>query len=167
MLELVPRLFVGLLPVVVFLVFLIYLDSYKLVGLKTVLLTMLAGSAVAGASYGVDRWILHASGLELRMLSRYIAPFIEEAFKGAVVLALIRSHRIGFHVDAASLSARLVDDQGHEVDGTSVELGKSEPGDDGAVVVEARIRTRGVEKGSYLLQVRSGALETETPAEVE
>ena len=103
MLELVPRLFVGLLPVVVFLVFLIYLDSYKLVGLKTVLLTMLAGSAVAGASYGVDRWILHASGLELRMLSRYIAPFIEEAFKGAVVLALIRSHRIGFHVDAAIL----------------------------------------------------------------
>ena len=39
--------------------------------------------------------------IEFLTLTRYVAPFIEEALKGLIVVALIRSHRIGFPVDAA------------------------------------------------------------------
>src|SRR6185295_11307150 len=35
--------------------------------------------------------------------SRYIAPIVEELLKAAVIAALLRTHRIGFLVDAAIL----------------------------------------------------------------
>ena len=35
---------VGLLPVLIFLIILVYMDSYKLVGFRTVLLVILAGA---------------------------------------------------------------------------------------------------------------------------
>jgi hypothetical protein len=56
---------------------------------------------VAGASYFVNAGALGLLRIELSAYSRYVSPIVEELLKGLVIVALIRSHRIGFLVDAA------------------------------------------------------------------
>lgn len=92
---------VSLLPVLCFLGALLLLDSYKLVSLRAVVAMVAAGAGVAVAGYFANGLLLGATGLELAFYSRYVAPFVEEALKGLVIVALIRAHRIGFLVDAA------------------------------------------------------------------
>lgn len=91
----------GLLPVLTFLLALVYLDSYKLVRLRAVVLTILGGAVIAAVSYVVNGALIEASGLELRPYSRYVAPVVEELLKAIVIVVLLRSNRIGFLVDAA------------------------------------------------------------------
>jgi len=91
----------GLAPVASFLAALVLMDSYKLVRLRSVLLTVLAGLAMAGVSWIVADGLLRAVPMERATFTRYVAPVTEELLKAAVILALIRGHRIGFLVDAA------------------------------------------------------------------
>lgn len=91
----------GLLPVICFLAALVYLDSYRLVGVKWVLGTIVAGGLVAGMSYLLNGWLIGQGGMEFVTYSRYVAPIVEEALKGLIIIALVRLHRIGFLVDAA------------------------------------------------------------------
>lgn len=99
--SLIPRASVGLLPVAVFLAALVFYDSYKLVRLRAVLLTIGAGALAAGASYFVNVWLLDLFQIEIVTFSRFIAPLVEEFLKSLIVVYLIRSSRIGFPVDAA------------------------------------------------------------------
>ena len=92
---------VGLLPVLMFLVALVYMDSYKLVSLKTVLWVIVAGGLCTIAALYLNGWILAESGLALKSYSRYVAPLVEESLKAMVMVFLFRSSRIGFLVDAA------------------------------------------------------------------
>jgi RsiW-degrading membrane proteinase PrsW (M82 family) len=92
---------VGLLPVLIFLVSLVWLDSYKLVPLRNIVMTIAVGGVSAAAAAGINTWLLDASGLELPSYSRWIAPLIEEPLKAAILVFLIRTHRVGFLVDAA------------------------------------------------------------------
>jgi len=92
---------VGLLPVVTFLAVLLYLDSYKLVKLRTVVAVVACGAAAAIASYQINAVALMLFPLDLSGYSRYVAPAVEELLKGAIIVVLIRMHRIGFLVDAA------------------------------------------------------------------
>jgi len=92
---------IGLLPVLSFLAVLVLLDSYKLVRLRTVAMVIGAGGVAAGLCYVINRAALDAGGLEFSSYSRYLAPLVEEAVKGMIIVLLIRSHRIGFLVDAA------------------------------------------------------------------
>jgi protease PrsW len=92
---------VGLLPVASFLASLLYLDSYKLVKISTVVVVVACGAAVAGASYLVNAWMLHRIDIDFVPFSRYVSPIIEELLKALVIVVLIRAHRIGFLVDAA------------------------------------------------------------------
>ena len=92
---------VGLLPVLSFLATLLYLDSYKLVKLRAIVTIVLCGALVAGASYLANGYALGLSRIDLTHFSRYVSPITEELLKGLVIVALIRSHRIGFLVDAA------------------------------------------------------------------
>jgi len=92
---------VGLLPVLGFLAALLYLDSYKLVKLRAVITIVAAGALIAGASYVTNGYALELVRIDLTHFSRYVAPVTEELLKGLVVVALIRTHRIGFLVDAA------------------------------------------------------------------
>ena len=98
-----PHLLVGLLPVLTFLGALLYLDSYKLVNLRTVVATVGAGALVAVASYFLNGALLSATGMDFQSYSRYVAPLSEEVLKGLVILAMIRLGRVGFLVDAAIL----------------------------------------------------------------
>jgi RsiW-degrading membrane proteinase PrsW (M82 family) len=95
------RIAVGFLPALLFLVVLIYLDSYKLVKLRTVLGTLLAGVLAAAASYLINVAALRGSGMDFTTYSRYIGPVMEEIAKGAVLAYFIRANKVGFLVDAA------------------------------------------------------------------
>lgn len=91
----------GLLPVLVFLIALISLDSFKLVRLRTVLLLLAVGGIAAGVSLPVNGLVKELLGIDGATLARYAAPIVEETLKGAVVLYLILRRRVGFLVDAA------------------------------------------------------------------
>ncbi len=93
----------GLLPVAVFLLALIVIDSYKLVRFRTLLIAIAAGAAAAGASYVLNTELLKLFGGGLSVYSRTCSPFVEEILKAAVLIYFFKSHRIGFLVDAAIL----------------------------------------------------------------
>ena len=95
------RILIGLAPVVAFLAALVVLDSYKLVKLRHVVALVVAGMAVAGAAYFINGYALANRDIDFTSYTRYVAPFVEEFLKGAVIVALIRMHRVGFLVDAA------------------------------------------------------------------
>ena len=99
--DLVTHLLLGLLPVCCFLAALVYLDSYKLVSIRWVLAVIGLGCIAGVLSYPLNVSARNLFDIEFVTLTRYVAPFIEEALKGLIVLLLIRRNRIGFPVDAA------------------------------------------------------------------
>jgi RsiW-degrading membrane proteinase PrsW (M82 family) len=92
---------VNLLPVLAFLLALVLMDSFKLVKPRSVLMAVLAGCGAALVSYVLNLQLAQHLGVDLRVLSKYLAPVIEEVMKAAYVVFLIRSRRVGFMVDAA------------------------------------------------------------------
>jgi RsiW-degrading membrane proteinase PrsW (M82 family) len=92
---------VGLLPVVIFLFFLVWMDSYKLVRLRTVLAVIVVGGLTAWVAMHINGWLIGVLEMQLREYSRYVAPLAEETLKALVIVYLFRSSRIGFLVDAA------------------------------------------------------------------
>jgi RsiW-degrading membrane proteinase PrsW (M82 family) len=101
--ELLLRAVIGLLPVVCFLVALMAMDSYKLVSLRLVAAVIALGAASAGLSYVANVAMLAGLGLDLDIYARSVGPLFEEIAKGLVIVILLRTHRIGFLVDAAIL----------------------------------------------------------------
>ncbi len=94
---------VSLGPVFAFLIVLMFLDTFKLLKFRAVLLTILAGCAVALVCYFINRTLLDRDWLEIAIYSRYVAPVVEEAAKAVCVVFFIRTKRVGFIVDAAIL----------------------------------------------------------------
>jgi RsiW-degrading membrane proteinase PrsW (M82 family) len=92
---------ISLLPVTVFLVALVVMDSYKLVRPGIVIRSVLAGCVVAAVCLVLHAWLLRIATIEHDAFSRYIAPVSEEVLKGTYVAALIRGRKVGFTVDAA------------------------------------------------------------------
>ncbi len=92
---------VGLLPVCCFLAALVFLDSYKLVRMRWILGTIGLGCIAGLASYPLNVGISELLDLEFVTLTRYVAPLVEEALKGLIIVFLIHRNRIGFPVDAA------------------------------------------------------------------
>jgi protease PrsW len=94
---------VALLPVLLFLVVLVFLDSFKLVSLRSVLLALVAGAVAALVGTRAYDFLLAASRLSPTAYSRYAAPLVEEALKAAWIVLLLKRRRVGFLVDAAIL----------------------------------------------------------------
>ncbi len=92
---------VGVLPVFLFLGALVLIDSYKLVALRAVLLSVAAGVVAALASYAVNVPLRPALGLDFTRYSMYVAPLVEETLKAVFVVSLLRRNKVGFVVDAA------------------------------------------------------------------
>lgn len=101
--DFVTHLLLGLLPVSCFLAALVYLDSYKLVPIRRVLLVILMGCGTAALTYPVSLLWLDAVGVDFTVYTRYLAPLFEEALKALVIVILLQRNRIGFLVDAAIL----------------------------------------------------------------
>jgi RsiW-degrading membrane proteinase PrsW (M82 family) len=99
--EILARAPVGLLPVLIFLVILVWMDSYKLVSLKAVLAVIVLGGLTALAAMYLNGWLLETLGMQLKPYSRYVSPIVEEGLKSLVIIYLFRSSRIGFLVDSA------------------------------------------------------------------
>jgi RsiW-degrading membrane proteinase PrsW (M82 family) len=92
---------VGVLPVFLFLGALVLIDSYKLVTLRAILLSVAAGALAALASYGLNVGLRSALGLDFFRYSAYVAPVVEETLKATFVVHLLRRNKVGFVVDAA------------------------------------------------------------------
>ena len=92
---------ISVLPVFLFLVALVLIDSYKLISLRAVLLSVAAGVGAALASYGVNVWLRPELGMGLPQYSMYVAPVVEESLKAAYVVYLLSRSKVGFVVDAA------------------------------------------------------------------
>jgi len=90
-----------MLPVVVFLISLIFLDSYKLIRFRSVGAAVLVGFGAAVVSFAIGNIVLARSGITFESYARYVAPPLEESLKLCYVAWLIRGKRIGFMVDAA------------------------------------------------------------------
>ncbi|NIW23154.1 MAG: hypothetical protein GWN29_00515, partial [Gammaproteobacteria bacterium] len=73
---------ISLLPVSAFLLLLIFMDSYKLVRLRSILATLVVGCATAFVCMHLNSWLLDLIGGDLTILRRYVAPVTEEAVKG-------------------------------------------------------------------------------------
>jgi RsiW-degrading membrane proteinase PrsW (M82 family) len=92
---------VGVLPVFLFLGALVLIDSYKLVALRAILLSVCAGVVAALASYGVNVVLRPALDLDFTRYSMYVAPVVEETLKATFVVYLLMRHKVGFVVDGA------------------------------------------------------------------
>jgi RsiW-degrading membrane proteinase PrsW (M82 family) len=93
----------GLGPVALFVVALEWLDSFKLVRIRTVLGAVLLGMLAAVASYGASGVVLNLLQIPFSDYSRFVAPFLEEALKSAALIWFFSRNRIGFMIDAIIL----------------------------------------------------------------
>jgi RsiW-degrading membrane proteinase PrsW (M82 family) len=96
-----PHLLLALLPVLAFLAVLVSLDSYKLVRLRAVLLTIVLGVVAAVGALLANNGLSGLVDLSWQYFVRYVSPFPEEMLKTAFLIFLFARNRIGFMVDAA------------------------------------------------------------------
>lgn len=96
-----PAIAVGFIPVVLFLVGLIFMDSFKLVRRHQVLYSIGAGALAALVAFAIHTILQQNLSIEPVVLRRYVAPLIEELLKAGFVVFLIRGEKVGFMVDAA------------------------------------------------------------------
>ena len=92
---------VSILPVFLFLGVLVLIDSYKLVSLRAILLSVAAGVAAGLAGYGANVGLRHAFDVDPARYSMYVAPVVEESLKAVFVVYLLHKSKVGFVVDAA------------------------------------------------------------------
>jgi len=90
-------------PVTVFLLLLVLMDSFKLARPSAIAKAIGWGVVAALVCDGLYRVLAPALPLSAAAFSRYVAPLTEETAKAAFIVYLIRRRRIGFAVDAAQL----------------------------------------------------------------
>src|SRR5258705_13414266 len=88
------------LPVSLFLLALIYLDSFKLVRPRVLIELIVIGCLAAAAGLLINYWLLRL-GISRYMLTRYDAPAVEEILKPISIILMMRDRQIGFLTDAA------------------------------------------------------------------
>jgi len=88
-------------PVLLFVIGLQVMDSFKLVHRSAVLAAIAAGAGVALVCVALHAWLEPALAVSAATFSRYVAPITEETLKAAFIGLLIARRRVGFLVDAA------------------------------------------------------------------
>lgn len=95
----------ALAPVLVFLLVLVRLDSFKLLSARAVARAMAAGGLAAAVALVLNHVLLAPAGIGPAVVTRYVAPLIEETLKLVFVVFAIRRRQVAFPVDAAILGA--------------------------------------------------------------
>src|SRR5215472_8377557 len=95
------RVALALLPVLLFLIVLRLLDSYKLVSQRKVGTALLAGVVAAGLCFGLNTTFFRHFPQYQDQYSRFGAPVVEELAKSAFWVFLIATARVAFMVDSA------------------------------------------------------------------
>jgi RsiW-degrading membrane proteinase PrsW (M82 family) len=90
----------ALIPVLVLLAVFDWLDAFKLTSFKEIFILLVLGGLAALLSWPVSGRLLDTLPIGFSIYSRFVAPWIEEAIKGAVIVALFRMNRIGYKLDA-------------------------------------------------------------------
>lgn len=90
-------------PILIFLIFMRVIDSFKLVKFRQTLLAIFAGAVSAIIAVFVNYNSITGLGIDVSIFSRFAAPVSEELFKILFVIYLIQSKKVGFAVDAAIL----------------------------------------------------------------
>ena len=90
----------ALFPVLVLLGVFVWLDAFALMRKRELLLLLLLGGLGAVLVYPIAGQMLDTLPIGFSAYSRFIAPWIEEAAKGAIVILLFRMNRIGYKLDA-------------------------------------------------------------------
>jgi RsiW-degrading membrane proteinase PrsW (M82 family) len=98
--DVVMNVSVALIPVLLFLSVLVFLDSYKLVKLRSILSSIAIGCCVAAFLY-VMLQLFPSFPADSFAYTRYGAPIVEETLKAGFLIYLIRNRKVGFMVDAA------------------------------------------------------------------
>src|ERR1700752_2160728 len=88
-------------PVLLFVIGLQVMDSFKLVHRSAVLAALAAGAGMALLCVPLHAWLEPALAVNATTFSRYVAPVTEETLKAAFLGLVIERGRVGFLVDAA------------------------------------------------------------------
>ena len=91
---------VALIPVLVMLTIFVWLDAFKLMSFGEILLLLLLGGIAAVVAYPVSGKFIDTLPIGFSNYSRFVAPWIEEALKAVIMIALFRFNRIGYKLDA-------------------------------------------------------------------
>ncbi len=90
----------ALVPVLVLLAIFVWLDAFALMSFREILFLLLVGGIGGIAAYPLSGRLLDTLPIGFSSYSRFVAPWIEEAIKGAIVILLFRFNRIGYKLDA-------------------------------------------------------------------
>lgn len=94
------RAVLALVPVQIFLMTLLVLDTYRLVRLRRVAGSLLVGALLAGVAFVANNAILRATGMPVMLFALLLAPVVEELLKGAWLDFQVSTRRTAFLVDA-------------------------------------------------------------------
>ena len=92
---------VALLPVSAFLIVLVISDSFKLVSRGMLVRALAAGAAAALVAAMIHRQLFASASVAPEVITRYIAPVVEETLKAVFIAYAVSQRKIGFLVDAA------------------------------------------------------------------
>jgi RsiW-degrading membrane proteinase PrsW (M82 family) len=90
----------ALVPVLVLLAVFVWLDAFKLMSLKEIAVLLVLGGLGALAAWPVAGRFIDTLPIGFSGYSRFVAPWIEEAIKAAIMILLFRMNRIGYKLDA-------------------------------------------------------------------
>jgi RsiW-degrading membrane proteinase PrsW (M82 family) len=90
----------ALVPVLILLAIFVWLDAFKLMSLGEILLLLVLGGVAAIAVYPISGRLIDTLPIGFSNYSRFVAPWIEEAFKAAIIIMLFGLNRIGYKLDA-------------------------------------------------------------------
>ncbi|MFZ9395976.1 MAG: PrsW family glutamic-type intramembrane protease [Erythrobacter sp.] len=91
----------ALAPVLLLLGAFLWLDVLHLLSARMVATLLAMGGLAAVAAYPLSGGALDALPLGFSGYSRFVAPWIEEALKGVLIIGLFLGNRIGYKIDAA------------------------------------------------------------------
>jgi RsiW-degrading membrane proteinase PrsW (M82 family) len=91
---------VALTPVLAMALLFVWLDVFKLMSPWEMIGCLLLGAVAALVAWPISGRMLDTLPIGYSFYSRIIAPFIEEALKGAALAVLILTNRIGYKLDA-------------------------------------------------------------------
>lgn len=87
-------------PVILFTIILVYLDSFKLVKSKDVLILFILSALTGLLAYFINSTIASATSISEQLNIRYVIPIIEEVLKFLIFYLLYRRNQAGFMTDA-------------------------------------------------------------------
>jgi RsiW-degrading membrane proteinase PrsW (M82 family) len=90
----------ALVPVLVLLAVFVWLDAFELMSFREILFLLVLGGLGAMVAYPISGRMLDTLPIGFSIYSRFIAPWIEEAIKGSIMVGLFWFNRIGYKLDA-------------------------------------------------------------------